>query len=189
MARTPTRYSEEFKRRAVERMTAASHNIPGLARELGVSRSLLYAWRKQYTAPLVSPRPEGEGQGVRAVGADQSDAQTLTAQNERLRQTLLDTAFALAGAIRATTESAPLNQLSAALGLVIDRLLKLEALAPGSTIAPSEEVIRIEYLDQDGGVDNTSESSGGFEDFGTATTPDTRLSVANDFTVIYNQSP
>jgi transposase-like protein len=38
------RYSSELRRQAVERMNACG-NIVGLARELGVSRRVLYQWR------------------------------------------------------------------------------------------------------------------------------------------------
>jgi transposase-like protein len=38
------RYSNEFRRQAVERMNVCD-NIVGLARELGVGRRLLYVWR------------------------------------------------------------------------------------------------------------------------------------------------
>lgn len=38
------RYSNEFRREAVERMRAC-HNIIQLARELGISRRVLYNWR------------------------------------------------------------------------------------------------------------------------------------------------
>ncbi|MFN8378111.1 MAG: hypothetical protein U0452_05515 [Anaerolineae bacterium] len=68
-----------------------------------------------------------------------------------LRQSLLETAHALNVAIRETTGTAPLNQLSAALGLVIDRLLKLEAHAPAED-ETDETVIQIEYKYPDGSV-------------------------------------
>ena len=38
------RYSSELRRQAIERMNACG-NIVGLARELGVSRRVLYQWR------------------------------------------------------------------------------------------------------------------------------------------------
>ena len=41
------RYSNEFRRQAVERMNACG-NIAGLARELGVCRRILYAWRDRF---------------------------------------------------------------------------------------------------------------------------------------------
>ncbi len=165
MAPSPRRYSEAFKRQAVKRMTADPHHIPALARELDVARTLLYAWRKQYTVPPFSPLPEGEGDErpeVRASdeGPEVSAAADAALPSSRprgaaeggveLRQILLDIALDLARAIRETTASAPLNQLSAALGLVIDRLLRLEALAPRSATPAGQEVIRIEYLDPDG---------------------------------------
>ena len=40
------RYTEEFRRQAVERMQV-SNNIRALARELGIDKRLLYDWRKR----------------------------------------------------------------------------------------------------------------------------------------------
>ena len=50
MANQPRRkyakYTEEFRRRAVERMKE-SGNLSALARELGISKRLLYDWRER----------------------------------------------------------------------------------------------------------------------------------------------
>lgn len=50
MANKPTRknakYTEEFRRHAVERMKA-SDNLSALARELGISKRLLYDWQER----------------------------------------------------------------------------------------------------------------------------------------------
>lgn len=48
------RYSRELRRQAVERMNACD-NIVGLARELGVSRRVLYQWRDRLEQADSSP--------------------------------------------------------------------------------------------------------------------------------------
>jgi transposase-like protein len=48
------RYSSELRRQAIERMNACS-NIVGLARELGVSRRVLYQWRDRLEQTDSSP--------------------------------------------------------------------------------------------------------------------------------------
>jgi transposase len=48
------KYSEEFRRRAVEQLKQ-SDNIKGLAKELGVDRRLLYYWRDR--AEMKDRRP------------------------------------------------------------------------------------------------------------------------------------
>lgn len=40
------KYTEEFRRQAVERMKE-SNNLNGLARELGIDKKLLYDWQKR----------------------------------------------------------------------------------------------------------------------------------------------
>jgi len=160
MAATRQHYSAKFKRQAVARMNDDPSQIAALANELGLDRSLLYRWRKQYAPPSFSPLPAcvGEGAGGEGLGpggevisapADELDD---SSPNARLRQSLLDTAFTLTHAIREATENAPLNQLSAALGLVIDRLLKLEAQTSNLSLSVREELIRIEYKDSDGSL-------------------------------------
>ena len=48
------RYSSELRRQAIERMNACG-NIVGLARELGVSRRVLYQWRDRMEQTDSSP--------------------------------------------------------------------------------------------------------------------------------------
>ena len=48
------RYASELRRQAVERMNACG-NIVGLARELGVSRRVLYQWRDRMEQTDSSP--------------------------------------------------------------------------------------------------------------------------------------
>lgn len=52
------KYTEEFRRRAVERMEE-SNNIRGLARELGINHRLLYEWRERM-AELSDQRVTGK---------------------------------------------------------------------------------------------------------------------------------
>ncbi len=52
--RKDKRYGSELRRQAVERMNACG-NIVGLARELGVSRRVLYQWRDRLEQTDSSP--------------------------------------------------------------------------------------------------------------------------------------
>jgi transposase-like protein len=51
MVKTRKRYSEEFRRIALERMRSAP-NIVALARELGIRQNLLYKWRARLGQPV-----------------------------------------------------------------------------------------------------------------------------------------
>lgn len=53
MSETRQRYEDEFKENAVKLSYASSKTVKEIARDLGISASLLYRWRKKYT-------PEGE---------------------------------------------------------------------------------------------------------------------------------
>ncbi len=166
MAAQRKRYSETFKRQVLARVTAAPRELAAIAREFDVPLTTVHGWRKQYAAPPVSPLPEGEGPGVRAclqgpgvtanpdgpeVTLESPADAPLAARSPRLRQSLLETAFALTAAIREAADNAPLNQVSAALALVIDRLVKLESLAAREDDTPdSPDVLRIVYTYPDG---------------------------------------
>lgn len=72
------KYSEEFRRKAVEQLKA-SENIKALAQELGVDRRLLYYWRDR--AEMKDRRPaanarerklEGEVNQLKRVLADKT---------------------------------------------------------------------------------------------------------------------
>jgi hypothetical protein len=71
---------------------------------------------------------------------------------ELLRQRLAQNALLLADTLDDAIAEAPLNQRAAALGLLIDRLIKLDAWQPQER---PEGVIRIEYQDPDGSVHQT----------------------------------
>ena len=57
--RKQKKYTEEFRRQAVERMKE-TNNVKALARELGVDRHTLYDWRKR--AADLSDRRSANGQ-------------------------------------------------------------------------------------------------------------------------------
>jgi hypothetical protein len=68
----------------------------------------------------------------------------------RLRRKLLESAVRLVESLDGTIENAPLNQRAAALGIVIDRFMKLDALFPQSN--QQGQVIRFEYRYPDGSI-------------------------------------
>ena len=145
MARTRVRYSRQFKLQAVSRAAAEPDQIPAIARDLGIDESVLYRWRRQTALPPAAAEPEAAAAASEPAAGPAPDDQT-----QRLRHKLLETALTLASAIGESSEGAPLNQLSAALGLVVDRLLRLEAARPPASTVQHEEVIRIEYIYPDG---------------------------------------
>jgi hypothetical protein len=89
------------------------------------------------TAEPLSPSPSA------SLPANPSQTGGPPADLERLRDRLLDCALYLAASLVEDGANAPLNQRAAALGLVIDRLLKLAVILPASG-APT---LRIEYVD------------------------------------------
>lgn len=50
------RYTEEFSVEAVKQVTERGHSVSHVARRLGISMHILFAWRKQYASPS-APHP------------------------------------------------------------------------------------------------------------------------------------
>ena len=44
------KYDEDFKKNAVKLSYASSKSVADVARNLGISNSMLYRWRQKYTA-------------------------------------------------------------------------------------------------------------------------------------------
>lgn len=71
----------------------------------------------------------------------------------RVRRKLAQSALRLMDSLdEQAIAGAPLNQRAAALGVVLDKLMKLNAVHPSQA---EEEVIRIEYKDPDGTLHST----------------------------------
>ena len=45
-----TKYEEEFKKNAVKLSYASPKSVKQVAKDLGISENILYAWRKKYTS-------------------------------------------------------------------------------------------------------------------------------------------
>jgi len=73
-----------------------------------------------------------------------------------LHERLLTAALHLVEALDDAIADAPLSQRASALGLVIDRLLKLDQWLQAAAADPAaDKVIRFEYTDADGSVHHT----------------------------------
>ena len=75
---TPRKYSAEFRQQALERMQNCD-NVTALARELGIRRKWLYAWRDQALGRAPAPTP-----GVPAKPAGEDRERKRIAELERL---------------------------------------------------------------------------------------------------------
>ena len=81
MSQRGRKYSPEFRARALERLKSCS-SVSGLARELGVRRKWLYAWRDEARAAVA--RTDGDAQSPAPVEAVRDP------EDEALRQRVAD---------------------------------------------------------------------------------------------------
>lgn len=100
--------------------------------------------------------------GIRAETLKKWELAEREQRIEQLQDTVQDlhlqlahNALHLAQAIDGAVDGAPLNQLSTALGTVIDRFLKIEEHLSQFREQSHEKVIRVEYKDPDGSIHNT----------------------------------
>jgi len=81
--------------------------------------------------------------------------QRLLDRIERLHEQLSTNALHLARILDGKIDDAPLNQVSSALGVVIDRYLKIDDYLAEATNTHGEHVVRIEYQYPDGTIHKT----------------------------------
>lgn len=75
------KYSREFKVEAVRLFEESDESASEVGRQLGISRNLIYRWRRQLLAEGKEAFP-GAGQ----LPANEAELQRLRRENERLRQ-------------------------------------------------------------------------------------------------------
>ena len=69
------KYDEDFKKNAVKLSYASSKSVADVARDLGISNSMLYRWRQKYTAEGDKTRfatLEEENKALRLKNAEQA---------------------------------------------------------------------------------------------------------------------
>ena len=69
------KYDEDFKKNAVKLSYASSKSVADVARNLGISNSMLYRWRQKYTAEGDKTRfatLEEENKALRLKNAEQA---------------------------------------------------------------------------------------------------------------------
>jgi transposase len=81
MAKQLRKYSPEFKREAVNLVESSGKSVPQIAKELGISDSILYKWQKQLTAQGEQAFP-GKGH----LTPDEEELRRLRLEVEHLKQ-------------------------------------------------------------------------------------------------------
>lgn len=127
-------YTEEDKRAALDNLNLNKGDFQTTSAETGIRVPTLKKWAQAQRAQQMEHLHE--------------NVQDLHLQ---LAQSALHLAQAIDGAI----DGAPLNQLTSALGTVIDRFLKIEEHLSQLDDQTSEQVIRVEYKDPDGSIHST----------------------------------
>lgn len=126
------RYTDDERAQALERLDTNRGDLHLTSAETGISVGTLRQWKRRSYK-----------------NADQVVEESL----KYLQEQLIDNAVKLAESLEAATVDAPLNHRAAALGQLIDRIIKLAERIPQAV--QREQVIRIEYRDPDGSIHST----------------------------------
>ena len=78
--RVTKQYDMEFKLGAVELVERQGHSVPAAAESLGVSKSNLYTWRRQYLEGRLAP-----GHKRAQPTAEEAELRRLLEENKRLK--------------------------------------------------------------------------------------------------------
>ncbi|MDX1992702.1 MAG: transposase [bacterium] len=124
------RYTANDKRAVLEQF-AAGVDVATISEATGIAVGTLRAWQRKH---------------------EQERASHLRAEMQRLEARLIESSHTLLDGLAAMVENAPLNQRATALGIFIDRCLKLQAATALHDAQTSGAIIRVEYLYPDGQV-------------------------------------
>jgi transposase len=90
--RSPARYTEEYKRQALELWRASGRSAAKVATELGIRPPLLYRWARLERLPAAAPAGERRGRSVEALEAEirrlREENAKLLEQREVLKKSL-----------------------------------------------------------------------------------------------------
>ncbi|MCU0513215.1 MAG: hypothetical protein MUE40_11680 [Anaerolineae bacterium] len=128
-------YTLEDKIQALDALQAHAGDVAAASQMTGVAVARLRRWQKEAAELYAAHREQQQARAEHTMSQVQS---RLAEASLRLVKAMDDD----------RVDKAPLNQVAAALGVVIDRYLKLSGDAP----AQQEQVIRFEYTTPDGAV-------------------------------------
>lgn len=142
----PRNYSDEERDDAIKRLIHNGGDVPRTSRDLNIPASTLRRWQEQHH----------QGRGER-----------LLLQLEYLHERLIQNTLQLMDAVEGQIDGAPLNQLTSAVGTLVDRYFKLDEHLTQFNLTENEQVVRIEYKYPDGSIHDTppwSEDDPEYED-------------------------
>ena len=123
------RYTQEEKAHALDLMV--DQEAAQVSETTGIPVVTLRRWKQQH---------------------DEQRFARLLAQLEDLHEKLVHNAVQLARRMAEVMDDAPLNQLSSALGVVIDRYLKVDEHLSETVKRTGEQIVRFEYRHPDGSI-------------------------------------
>ena len=137
----PKKYTAEDKEEAMNLLRRNRYDYRKTSAALGISIKTLKKWRERY---------------------HEERLQSVLHQMEDLHAELIGTATEINQAISKQIEKAPLNQLSSALGVLVDRYMKvdeylgeIEQLSEPETEEDTEKTVRIVYKSPNGSISRT----------------------------------
>lgn len=150
------RYSADDKTQALASLGVNAGDLSKTSVETGIPVETLRRWSRGGRVARVNGHDTSEDEASPSGGAGVPDAaEPAGAAPDSLRglQTLLlQNASAIAGSLAEAVDAAPLNQRAQALGLLVDKILKLETWLRAAGEAAEQQIISFEFRYPDGSV-------------------------------------
>ena len=135
-------YSSDERAVALRVLQRLEGNLSAASRETGISPRTLKRWAD---GKSIAGKKDGGGN-------EPGNNDDLYGQTKSLQASLLDTSLQLVQAMGERINDAPLNQLASALGMAVDRFLKLDEYIQQNALAQGEQKLYVEYLYPDGSI-------------------------------------
>jgi transposase-like protein len=139
------RFTPEFRTTILQLLDSNRGNITLTSLQTGISERTLYDWRRRRELQQQQIQPHTLLQSLPVLQQQQNETDELNI----LRDSMMQTAIAIADSLKVNIDSRSLNVRVNALTSLLDRIMKLDSECPteGGT-----QTIQIEYVDAEGRI-------------------------------------
>ncbi len=141
-------YSEARRKAALEYLATHGGNYQEASRATGIGHKTLSRWAQEAGSAAALKR-------TRESWKRETQEEARARLEQLALENMLQEALRLSASLGEAIEDAPLGQRATALNQLLDKILKVLALAQGNVAAQEEVRVRVEFQDADGSLHET----------------------------------
>ena len=141
-------YSEARRKAALEYLATHGGNYQEASRATGIGHKTLSRWAHEAGSAAALKR-------TRESWKRETQEEARARLEQLALENMLQEAVRLSASLGEAIEDAPLGQRATALNQLLDKILKVLALAQGNVAAQEEVRVRVEFQDADGSLHET----------------------------------